>query len=245
MTTRLAAFDRIRCRHHDAGVFLYAFDLIELNGDDLRNDPLEVRKVTLAMLGPAAAGLRLTSTSKTTARPCSNMSASLAWKASCWNCRWSVLFCSARTWFNDGVTMRARRSRPSRWLSRTVVEASVQSVAISTVSPLTIRASRISACTVVAARRRRQSQPDFAAAIEPTHVCYEGVHQIAELARRGRAPVDNRRQQVCVVRYARPRLLGLTKLGLNTLNQGTNRSSCLTLSSGSSINPARAYSLAG
>jgi bifunctional non-homologous end joining protein LigD len=27
---------------------LYAFDLIELNGDDLRHDPLEVRKATLA-----------------------------------------------------------------------------------------------------------------------------------------------------------------------------------------------------
>jgi ATP dependent DNA ligase domain len=29
-------------------VFLYAFDLIELNGDDLRRNPLEVRKTTLA-----------------------------------------------------------------------------------------------------------------------------------------------------------------------------------------------------
>jgi ATP-dependent DNA ligase len=29
--------------------FLYAFDLIELNGDDLRRDPLEVRKATLAL----------------------------------------------------------------------------------------------------------------------------------------------------------------------------------------------------
>jgi bifunctional non-homologous end joining protein LigD len=28
-------------------VFLYAFDLIELNGEDLRRDPLEVRKTTL------------------------------------------------------------------------------------------------------------------------------------------------------------------------------------------------------
>jgi ATP-dependent DNA ligase len=33
------------CEHRaiDAG-FLYAFDLIELNGDDLRRDPLEGRK---------------------------------------------------------------------------------------------------------------------------------------------------------------------------------------------------------
>ena len=29
-------------------MFLYAFDLIELNGDDLRRDPLQVRKATLA-----------------------------------------------------------------------------------------------------------------------------------------------------------------------------------------------------
>jgi bifunctional non-homologous end joining protein LigD len=39
-------------------VFLYAFDLIELNGD-LRRDPLEVRKATLAsILAKAAPGLR-------------------------------------------------------------------------------------------------------------------------------------------------------------------------------------------
>ena len=29
---------------------LYAFDLIELDGDDLRRDPLEVRKATLASI---------------------------------------------------------------------------------------------------------------------------------------------------------------------------------------------------
>jgi hypothetical protein len=41
-------------------VFLYAFDLIELNGDDLRREPLEVRKATLASaLAKAAPGLRL------------------------------------------------------------------------------------------------------------------------------------------------------------------------------------------
>jgi ATP-dependent DNA ligase len=42
------SFDRIRYRRHDASVFLYAFDLIELNGDDLRRDRLEIRKATLA-----------------------------------------------------------------------------------------------------------------------------------------------------------------------------------------------------
>jgi bifunctional non-homologous end joining protein LigD len=40
-------------------VFLYAFDLIELNSDDLRRDPLEVRKATLAsILVKARPGIR-------------------------------------------------------------------------------------------------------------------------------------------------------------------------------------------
>ena len=43
----------------DGGVFLYAFDLIELDGDDLRHHPLAVRKTTLASLvARAAPGLR-------------------------------------------------------------------------------------------------------------------------------------------------------------------------------------------
>src|SRR5258708_25181695 len=42
------SFDRIRYRRHDASVFLYAFDLIELDGDDLRPEPLDTRKATLA-----------------------------------------------------------------------------------------------------------------------------------------------------------------------------------------------------
>ena len=42
------SFERIRYRRHDSSVFLYDFDLIELNGDDLRRDPLDVRKATLA-----------------------------------------------------------------------------------------------------------------------------------------------------------------------------------------------------
>jgi bifunctional non-homologous end joining protein LigD len=55
----IASFDRIRYRRRDGGVFLYAFDLIELDGDDLRRDPLAVRKATLAsMLRCAAPGLR-------------------------------------------------------------------------------------------------------------------------------------------------------------------------------------------
>jgi ATP-dependent DNA ligase len=45
---------------HNAWVFLYAFDLIELNGTDLRRDPLVVRKATLAsILAKAAVGIRV------------------------------------------------------------------------------------------------------------------------------------------------------------------------------------------
>jgi bifunctional non-homologous end joining protein LigD len=55
----MSSFNRIRYRRHDATVFLYAFDLIELNGDDLRRDPLEVRKATLAStLAKAGPGIR-------------------------------------------------------------------------------------------------------------------------------------------------------------------------------------------
>ena len=55
----IASFDRIRYRRHDGDVFLYAFDLIELNGDDLRRDPLEVRKATLAsIVAKARPGIR-------------------------------------------------------------------------------------------------------------------------------------------------------------------------------------------
>jgi len=42
----VASFDLIRHHRHTDRAFLYAFDLIELNGDDMRRDPLEVRKAT-------------------------------------------------------------------------------------------------------------------------------------------------------------------------------------------------------
>ena len=55
----IAAFDRIRHHRVDDRVFLYAFDLIELGGDDLRREPLEVRKATLAsVLAKAGPGIR-------------------------------------------------------------------------------------------------------------------------------------------------------------------------------------------
>jgi ATP-dependent DNA ligase len=53
----VASFDLVRHHRANDSVFLYAFDLIELNSDDLRRDPLEVRKATLAsVLAKAKAG---------------------------------------------------------------------------------------------------------------------------------------------------------------------------------------------
>src|SRR4051794_33651970 len=64
----IASSDRLCYQHYDETVFLYAFDLIELNGDDLRREPFVVRKTTLAsllgqemlagLLGSAVPGLR-------------------------------------------------------------------------------------------------------------------------------------------------------------------------------------------
>jgi ATP-dependent DNA ligase len=44
----LPVFDRLRYRRQDGRVFLYAFDLLDLNGQDMRREPLEVRKATLS-----------------------------------------------------------------------------------------------------------------------------------------------------------------------------------------------------
>jgi bifunctional non-homologous end joining protein LigD len=55
----VTSFNRVRYRRHDESIFIYAFDLIELNGNDLRRDPLEGRKKTLAMiLAKAGSGVR-------------------------------------------------------------------------------------------------------------------------------------------------------------------------------------------
>jgi ATP-dependent DNA ligase len=79
----VASFNLIRYRRHDDSTFLYAFDLIELNGDDMRRDPLEVRKATLrSTLAKAALACASTSTWKATARPSSPTPARWGSKAS-------------------------------------------------------------------------------------------------------------------------------------------------------------------
>jgi bifunctional non-homologous end joining protein LigD len=55
----LSIFEKLRWRHHDGHVFMWAFDLLELNGQDLRREPIEVRKATLArLLKKAQVGLQ-------------------------------------------------------------------------------------------------------------------------------------------------------------------------------------------
>jgi bifunctional non-homologous end joining protein LigD len=48
--TGVAVFERLHSRSCDDQVFLYAFDLLELNGEDWRPRPLEERKAALARL---------------------------------------------------------------------------------------------------------------------------------------------------------------------------------------------------
>jgi bifunctional non-homologous end joining protein LigD len=56
----VTVFKRLREKQIGQHVFLYAFDLLELNGRDLRPEPIEVRKATLAsLLRGCPPGLRL------------------------------------------------------------------------------------------------------------------------------------------------------------------------------------------
>jgi len=56
----LAVFERLRLKPSGKHIFLYAFDLLELDGQDLRREPLETRKATLAsLLRGSLPGLRL------------------------------------------------------------------------------------------------------------------------------------------------------------------------------------------
>jgi ATP-dependent DNA ligase len=48
VTRGLAIFATLRQRRNEARAFLFAFDLLELDGTDMRREPIEVRKATLA-----------------------------------------------------------------------------------------------------------------------------------------------------------------------------------------------------
>jgi hypothetical protein len=67
----IRTFELVHHHRADERVFLYAFDVIELNGDDLRYDPIEARhgprwRRSWPRLDPASGS---TSTSKPTAKP--------------------------------------------------------------------------------------------------------------------------------------------------------------------------------
>jgi bifunctional non-homologous end joining protein LigD len=52
-------FDRLHSQGWDGAVFLYAFDVLEIDGDDLRQEPLERRKARLEkVLARAGAGIQ-------------------------------------------------------------------------------------------------------------------------------------------------------------------------------------------
>jgi bifunctional non-homologous end joining protein LigD len=55
----LSDFDGLMSRAHDQHVLLYRFDLLELDGEDLRLQPLEERKAKLASLIAAGGGIQL------------------------------------------------------------------------------------------------------------------------------------------------------------------------------------------
>ena len=93
----VASFDLVRHHRANERILLYAFDLIELNDDDLRRDPLEVRKATLASIvakaGPAFGSMSI---SRATARPCSPTPARWGSKASCRSARTRCIARGAR-----------------------------------------------------------------------------------------------------------------------------------------------------
>jgi ATP-dependent DNA ligase len=64
----LAIFDRLHSKANDESVFLYAFDLLELDGDDWRRRPLGERKSQLQrLLARTAHGIHYNDTSRTAA----------------------------------------------------------------------------------------------------------------------------------------------------------------------------------
>src|SRR5262249_50768247 len=65
----LPVFDRLRYRRQDGRVFLYAFDLLEFNGQDMRRAPLEVRKRPRDTRVISSAILRARSLSGSTRKP--------------------------------------------------------------------------------------------------------------------------------------------------------------------------------
>jgi ATP-dependent DNA ligase len=54
----ISVFEKLHSRAYDHQVFLYAFDLLELNGEDIRRKRLETRKARLERLLAGSTGVR-------------------------------------------------------------------------------------------------------------------------------------------------------------------------------------------
>jgi ATP-dependent DNA ligase len=61
-------FDKLHSNAHDEQVFLYAFDLLEWNGEDYRQHPLEKRKAKLEKFSRGLRGCGFRNTSMEMAR---------------------------------------------------------------------------------------------------------------------------------------------------------------------------------
>jgi ATP dependent DNA ligase-like protein len=106
----MASFDRMRYRRHDSSVFLYGFDLIELNGDDLRREPLASARPRSPPSWPSLRPSSVsTITSKLTDRPCSPMLARWASKASYRSVRTRRIAAGAR---RIGSNQKIQRAKP-------------------------------------------------------------------------------------------------------------------------------------
>ena len=80
----MPSFDKLRHRSNDQDVLLIAFDLLELDGNDLRREPFEVRKQTLAsLLRGSLPGLQFNAHLSHAATSCSSTLARWVSKASC------------------------------------------------------------------------------------------------------------------------------------------------------------------
>jgi bifunctional non-homologous end joining protein LigD len=74
----LAVFELLRGKRQGRHVFLCAFDLLELNGVDLRREPFEVRKATLdSLLRPRHAGLQFNQHLTPPAKSCSSIACAM------------------------------------------------------------------------------------------------------------------------------------------------------------------------
>jgi ATP-dependent DNA ligase len=69
----LARFDGLRRRRNEVEAFLYAFDLLGLDGGDLRRESLDTRKATFGVAGEAGRFRICASTSGPAARGCGRL----------------------------------------------------------------------------------------------------------------------------------------------------------------------------